>query len=337
MSQVVIAGGSGYLGRALAARLAREGHQVVVLTRAHSSSKYEGRSSKTDVAQPSRIRYAEWTPDGTASAWAEEIATADAVVNLAGAGIADRRWTESRKRLLVESRILSTRSLVAAIREAEKRPSLFVQASGIGYYGSFEDGPALDESSPPGDDFLAKLCVTWEGEAQPVQAFDCRLVIIRSGIVLSKDGGALKKMMLPFRLFAGGPLGSGRQQMSWIHRDDWIGLVAWAIRLTAGHRHNQRHGAESRGELGIQPRAGARDAAAELGAGAGIRPEAHRRRNGGGGVAARTACAAHARAGAGICVSVSGAQSRAGGRVQLSSACLGQRSEVEPLTYNLFV
>jgi len=185
MSQVVIAGGSGYLGRALAARLAREGHQVVVLTRAHANSKYEVRTSKAEADKPSRIRYAEWTPDGTAGAWAEEIAAADAVVNLAGAGIADRRWTESRKRLLVESRILSTRSLVAAIREAEKRPSLFVQASGIGYYGSFEDGPALDESSRPGDDFLAKLCVTWEGEAQPVQAFDCRLVIIRSGIVLS--------------------------------------------------------------------------------------------------------------------------------------------------------
>ena len=228
MSQVVIAGGSGYLGRALAARLAREGHQVVVLTRAGgASSKFEVRSSK----EPSRIRYAEWTPDGTAGPWAEEVAAADAVVNLAGAGIADRRWTESRKRLLVDSRIMSTRSLVAAIRGAGKRPSLFVQASGIGYYGSYEDGPALDESSAPGHDFLADLCVAWEGEAQPVQAFDCRLVTIRSGIVLSKDGGALKKMMPPFRFFAGGPLGSGRQQMSWIHRDDWIGLVAWTIRL----------------------------------------------------------------------------------------------------------
>jgi uncharacterized protein (TIGR01777 family) len=232
MSQVVIAGGSGYLGRALASRLAREGHQVVVLTR--RSSKFEGRSSKDGpperAALPSRIRYAEWTPDGSAGAWAEEMAAADAVVNLAGAGIADKRWTDARKRLLVDSRILSTRSLVAAISSAERRPSLFVQASGIGYYGSYDDGPTLDESSPPGHDFLANLCVMWEGEAQPVQAFDCRLVIIRSGIVLSKDGGALKKMMLPFRLFAGGPLGSGRQQMSWIHRDDWIGLVAWIIR-----------------------------------------------------------------------------------------------------------
>ena len=235
MSRVVIAGGSGYLGRALAARLAREGHDVVVLTRAGGSSKSDVQRSKdgpaASAARPPRIRYAEWTPNGTTGSWAEEVAAADAVVNLAGTGIADRRWTESRKRLLVDSRITSTRSLVAAIREAEKRPALVVQASGIGYYGSHDDGPALDESSPPGHDFLANLCVSWEAEAQPVQAFDCRLVTIRSGIVLSKDGGALKKMMLPFRFFAGGPLGSGRQQMSWIHRDDWIGLVAWTIRL----------------------------------------------------------------------------------------------------------
>ena len=233
MSQVVIAGGSGYLGRALSDRLAREGHQVVVLTRAgggsSTSSKSEVRSSK--AGDPARIRYAEWTPNGATGRWAEEVAAADAVVNLAGAGIADRRWTSSRKRELVDSRIESTRSLVAAIREADSRPAVFVQASGIGYYGSFADGPALDESSPAGHDFLADLCVNWENEAKAVQAFDCRLVTIRSGIVLSKDGGALKKMMPPFRFFAGGPLGSGRQQMSWIHRDDWIGLVAWAIRL----------------------------------------------------------------------------------------------------------
>jgi len=120
---------------------------------------------------------------------------------------------------------------VEAIRSAEKRPSLFVQGSAIGYYGGHDDGPTFDEASPAGHDFLADLCVEWERGAQPVQAFDCRLVTIRSGIVLSKDGGALKKMLMPFRFFVGGPLGTGRQQMSWIHRDDWIGIVAWAIRL----------------------------------------------------------------------------------------------------------
>ena len=230
MSTVVIAGGSGYLGRALSARLAREGHQVVVLSRA--SSKFEVRSSKGDAAKAaSRIRYAPWTPDGTAGDWTSEIAAADVVVNLAGAGIADKRWTAARKRLLADSRLLSTRSLVQAIRAADKRPSLFVQGSAIGYYGAHENGQTFDESSPPGQDFLAQLCVAWETEAAPVQAYDCRLVTIRSGIVLSKDGGALAKMMLPFRLFAGGRIGSGRQQLSWIHRDDWIGLVAWMIRL----------------------------------------------------------------------------------------------------------
>ena len=229
MSRVVIAGGSGYLGKALTARLAREGHHVVVLTRSPSTAGAEG--TQKDAAKASRVRQAAWTPDGTAGAWANEIDGADAIVNLAGAGLADKRWTAARKRELIDSRLLSTRSLVEAIRVAEKRPTLFVQGSAIGYYGSHDDGPTFDESSRPGHDFLAELCVAWEREAQPVQAFDSRLVTIRSGVVLSKDGGALKKMSLPFRFFVGGPLGSGRQQLSWIHRDDWIGIVAWTIRL----------------------------------------------------------------------------------------------------------
>jgi hypothetical protein len=192
------------------------------------------------------------------------------VVNLAGAGIADRRWTESRKRELVDSRIKSTRSLVAAIREAEKGPSLFVQASGIGYYGSYDDGPPLDESSPPGHDFLADLCVTWEGEAKPVQAFDCRLVTIRSGIVLSKDGGALKKMIPPFRFFAGGPTGfrTPADVMDSSRRLDRPGRLGDPA--SAGHRRHQRDSAESSAELGVQPHPGACDAASELGAGTGF-------------------------------------------------------------------
>ena len=226
MSKVVIAGGSGYLGRALCARLAREGHDVVALSRAPGRTEGTG-----DPGNRSRIRYASWTPDGTAGAWASEIDGADAVINLAGAGLADKRWTRARKQVLRDSRLLSTRSLVTAVREANKRPALFVQGSAVGYYGAHDDGPAFDESSAPGHDFLGEMCVAWEAEALPLQALDCRLVIIRSGVVLSKDGGALTKMKMPFSFFVGGPLGSGRQQLSWIHRDDWIGLVAWTIRL----------------------------------------------------------------------------------------------------------
>ncbi len=221
--KIVLAGGSGFLGRALAARLTTNNHDVVVLSRKAAPDR-------------GRVRTVAWTPDGSASStpqgraagWAAEIDGADAIVNLAGEGIADRRWNEARKRALVESRRLSTRSLVAAIRIATRRPATFVQASAIGYYGTPGD-QILDESSPSGSDFLGRLCVGWEDEAHPVAELGCRLAIVRNGIVLARNGGALKKMLLPFTLFAGGPIASGRQYMSWIEMDDWTSLVAWLI------------------------------------------------------------------------------------------------------------
>ena len=218
--RVVVAGGSGFLGKALVPRLSRE-HSVVVLTR----SAVRTRSNPND-----RVRFVQWTPDGKTDGWASEIDGAHAVVNLAGAGIADRRWTDARKQELIASRLQSTSSLVDAVVTAADPPKVFVQQSGIGYYGAFDEGPRIDETSPPGDDFLSQLSVRWEAAAKPVEPLGTRLVTTRTGIVLAKDGGALKKMMLPFRFFAGGPIGSGRQYMSWIHIDDWTGMIAWAIR-----------------------------------------------------------------------------------------------------------
>jgi uncharacterized protein (TIGR01777 family) len=221
--KIVIAGGSGFLGRALAARLDADGHDVVVLTRR--------------PADPSgRVRRVVWQPDGSAppadagqpTGWAREIEGADAVVNLAGEGIADRRWTAARKRALLESRTHSTRSLVVAIRAASRRPRTFIQASGVGYYGVAGD-EVIDESSPPGSDFLAGLCMNWEAEARAVEALGCRLAIIRNGVVLARHGGALKKMLPPFLFFVGGPIADGRQYFSWVALDDWTALVAWAL------------------------------------------------------------------------------------------------------------
>ena len=187
------------------------------------------RRSGSGDAGSRTVRYAHWTPNGETGAWAREIDAADALVNLAGAGIADKRWTAARKRILWNSRIQSTKSLISALRTVARRPSVLIQGSAAGYYGSFENGPTIDETSPPGSDFLAQLCVAWEGEAQAAASVGCRLVITRSSVVLSRDGGALPRMMLPFTLFAGGPIGSGRQIMSWIHLDDWIEMVLWAI------------------------------------------------------------------------------------------------------------
>lgn len=216
--RVIIAGGSGFLGRALSERLVQSGHHVILLSR--------GANSYSDIPN---LRAARWTPDGETGPWAGELDGADAVVNLAGAGIADGRWTTARKRVLYSSRIQSTRSLAAAMRTVKTRPPVFIQASGIGFYGAHDNGGEFDERASPGSDFLAGLCVAWEAEAHPLTALGTRVVFSRTGIVLSYRGGALKKMLPPFRLFVGGRIGSGRQTMSWIHLDDWVGLIVWAI------------------------------------------------------------------------------------------------------------
>ncbi|HUL74794.1 MAG TPA: TIGR01777 family oxidoreductase, partial [Vicinamibacterales bacterium] len=222
--RIILAGGTGFLGRALAARLIADGHTVVVLSRRPAD------------AADGAVRRVRWNPDGTVppaeagqpTGWAREIDGADAIVNLAGEGIADRRWTRARKQALLDSRRLSTRSLVAAIRAASRRPAVFVQNAGIGYYGLGAD-EVFDESSPPGSDFLARLSVDWEAEARAVEALGCRLVILRTAVVLAREGGALKRMLPAFQFFVGGPIASGLQYFSWIDRDDWLALVAWAL------------------------------------------------------------------------------------------------------------
>ena len=219
--KIVIAGGSGFLGRALAHQLLAKGHEVVVLTRG---------AAREDRG----IRHVTWETDEGPGDWHAVIDGADAVVNLAGAGIADQRWSEARKQVLRGSRVDATRALVAAIRSATNRPKVFLTGSAIGFYGPQpEDGPTLDESAPPGSDFLSTLAVDWEAEAHAASALDCRVIIIRTGVVLARDGGALRKLIPPFRFFVGGPIGSGRQVLSWIHRSDWVELVVWLLR----HEH----------------------------------------------------------------------------------------------------
>ena len=223
--RIVIAGGSGFLGQRLASALADDGHAVTVLTRGDPG------------LRDARISAVTWTPDGTApardspaGAWTREVDAADAIVNLAGAGIADRRWTHRRKALLHASRTASTRSLVAAVAAAAPRSRVFLSGSAVGYYGNTGEA-TIDESSPPGTDFLARLCVDWEADAHAVSG--CRLVIMRTGVVLARGEGVLAKLVPPFLLFGGGPIASGRQWMSWIHADDWVSMMRWAIETPA--------------------------------------------------------------------------------------------------------
>jgi uncharacterized protein (TIGR01777 family) len=217
--KIVIAGGSGFLGQMLSGRLAADGHQLLVLARG-------GRASAPWQGAQSTLA---WTPDGTVGDWASALDGADAVVNLAGASIADGRWTDARKAQILGSRLDATRSLVAAIHGLRTPPTVFVSASAQGYYGDRGD-EELTEAASAGRGFLTDVCVRWEAEARKAED-RARVVTLRTGIVLSARAGALPRMLLPFRLFGGGPLGSGRQFMSWIHVEDWVSIVALALTL----------------------------------------------------------------------------------------------------------
>jgi uncharacterized protein (TIGR01777 family) len=213
---IVIAGGTGFLGSALAHALADDGCVVAILTRSGGG--------KT----PRKARFIEWKPDGSVGPWLFAIDGAEAVVNLAGESIAFRRWTAAQKKRILESRVMATRSLVEAIHKAGAPPPVFVSASAVGYYGPLGDEIAAEDHAP-GSDFLADVCVQWEREAARAGT-RTRVVSIRTGLVLDRKGGALPKMLPPFWFGAGGRVGSGRQYWPWIHHQDWVDLVRFAIR-----------------------------------------------------------------------------------------------------------
>ncbi|WP_204152085.1 TIGR01777 family oxidoreductase [Leptolyngbya sp. CCY15150] len=220
--KVAITGATGFVGSRLVERLSQAGHSVVVFTRnlGHANRVFPSSSFPT-------VTNIAYTPT-QAGEWQQAIAGCDGVVNLAGEPIAESRWTPDRKRMIVESRQLTTRLLVDAIAQADPKPSVLVSGSAIGYYGTSETA-SFDETSGAGDDFLAQVCQAWEAEAMRVKASGTRLVILRTGIVLGLEGGAIAKMITPFRLFAGGPLGTGKQWVSWIHRDDLVELIIQSL------------------------------------------------------------------------------------------------------------
>ncbi len=222
--KVVIAGGSGFLGSPLSWAWAEEEHDVRVLTRALPPGQVQHESG---TGKPGITRVG-WAPDGSAGQLAREFDGATAIINLAGESLARGRWNTARKQLLRESRIIPTRSLVAAFAESSAPPPTFISGSSVGYYGDRGSEPLTEESSA-GSDFLAQLCVDWEAEAQRAARPGVRVITLRTGLALEKSGGLVAQMMLPFRLFAGGPLGSGRQYMAWVHRHDWVEVVRWLV------------------------------------------------------------------------------------------------------------
>ena len=213
MSNIVVAGGTGLLGTALVDALRLDGESVIVLTR-----------------QPRRAHEVRWAPGETDSSWTSVFSDAKAVINLAGASIAGGRWTAARKAAIRESRTQATSALVRAIAGAKQPPSVLVSSSAVGFYGARGDEPAT-ETTAPGSDFLADVCRDWEAIANQAAGLS-RVLLVRSGVVLAREGGALPQLALPFRLFAGGPAGTGRQFVSWIHIHDWVAMVKWALATT---------------------------------------------------------------------------------------------------------
>jgi uncharacterized protein (TIGR01777 family) len=208
--KVAVAGANGLIGSNLVRALRARGDEVVPLVR--------------NPRNPGEVR---WDPQAGGE-WTRALDGADGVVNLAGANVGGKRWSEDYKKEIRESRLQATRALVEAMRAATRRPRVFVSASAVGFYGGRGD-EEVTESTPSGIDFLAEVCKAWEDEAARAEQLGVRTVLLRTGVVLDRNDGALKKMVPPFKAFVGGPIGSGRQWVPWIHIADEVGLILWAL------------------------------------------------------------------------------------------------------------
>ena len=214
MKHILLTGGTGFIGKELRRLLLQEGHYLTIVTR--SPKKYEDEKAKNQ-------QFIAWDGDLISA-----MNDADIVIHLAGENVFSQRWSDEVKKKIYNSRIDGTRALVDAMREADTKPELFISASASGYYGDGGDS-IKTENDPAADDFLAKVCVDWEAEAQKAAELGVRVANPRIGIVLEKDGGAMEKMIPPFQFFVGGPVGDGKQYMSWIHRDDLINALLFPI------------------------------------------------------------------------------------------------------------
>jgi uncharacterized protein len=252
---VIITGGSGLIGRALTASLTKDSHEVIILSR----------SPERVSHLPAGAKALPW--DGkSADGWGNLVDGAKAIVNFAGESIAGdsfipSRWTAERKRRIRESRINAGKAVVAAVDAATNKPEVVVQSSAVGYYGPHED-QFIDESFPAADDYLASVCVDWEASTARVEGLGVRRVVIRSGLVFTAQGGIFTRLQLPFKLFVGGPMGSGNQYYSWIHMDDSIAAIRFlieqgeaqgAFNLTSPNPVTSRQFGETLGEVMGRP------------------------------------------------------------------------------------
>jgi uncharacterized protein (TIGR01777 family) len=218
MKKIIITGATGSIGRKLAQEMISRGADVIIFTQNFKNAR------KKLPRVKSIFKWDFNKPDE----WKEQLNAVDVVVHLAGANLSAKRWNEEYKKIAYDSRIISTRNLVDAIRSVEQKPKDFICSNAVGIYGNRYD-EVLDETSSPGNDFLANLCKDWEMEAAKVEELGVRRVSVRTGLVLNKNEGVLKQLYLPFKLFIGGPLAGGRQWFPWIHIDDIVGIYLQAI------------------------------------------------------------------------------------------------------------
>ncbi len=214
--RIIITGGTGLIGQALTANLAADGHEVIVLSRRPESA----------PPMPAGVRVVQWNAR-TADGWGHLADGADAIVNLAGASL-NHHWTPRYKQIIRDSRVNAGRAVVDAVEKAEERPRVVIQASGAGIYGPHGD-EVVTEEARAGDGFLGRTALAWEASTAPVETLGVRRAIIRSGVVLSNEGGAFPLLALPFRLFVGGPLGNGDQYLPWIHMEDEVRAIRFLI------------------------------------------------------------------------------------------------------------
>ncbi len=216
--KIVVAGGTGFIGKEVVRKLLDRGHDVVVLSRRVAAFK--------EIASP-QLKIELWDAK-TIGLWKSQLDGADAVINLTGESIAAKRWTAAQKKVLRDSRLQSASALLEAIKSASQKPKILINASAVGFYGSVPAGD-VTEKDAKGQGFLADLCAEWESEVMKASSMGLRVVLLRIGIVLEKDGGALQKFIPPFQFYVGGPLGSGKQWFPWVHKMDVVGAILFAL------------------------------------------------------------------------------------------------------------
>jgi len=216
--RTIVIGATGFIGKAFCCLLVEDDYEVVVLSRS---------LEKVKETFGDRVSGVKW--DGkTSRGWEDSANRAFAIINLAGENLAQGRWTKKKKQSILESRLNAGQAVVEAVKSVPDKPKVLIQASAIGYYGSRQDEP-LDEFSSPGEGFLSQVVQQWELSTQEVESLNVRRIICRSGLALGKEGGALPRLLLPFRFFVGGPLGRGKQWFSWIHLQDEVRAIRFLM------------------------------------------------------------------------------------------------------------